>query len=157
MFFAKSKSDSVRTPDYILEWVTNTFGEWFDPTPFQLHFDPEKHQDGLVIPWKTTNYCNPPFSIAYKFLRKCYKEYKVGNITVFLCKTDLLGRKCFRGMCDIVFFHNKVRFPGYGDKPPRFSCCMLVFHAGADNKFLFFEELGGDEFVPATLKNVRTI
>ena len=145
MFYGvKSKSDSVRTPTYILDWVTKTFGEWFDPTPFEPHFDPSKHPNGLTIPWKTTNYCNPPFSIAFRFLRKCYEES--GKTIVFMCKLDLLGRKCFRGGCDIILFNNKVCFPGYENKPPRFMICLLVFHAKASNKFHFFEELNGREF-----------
>ena len=143
----KSNSDSVRTPENILNWVTETFGPYFDPTPYNPSYDPAKDTDGLVIPWQDVTYCNPPFSISYQFLKKCYKESKPGRVIVFLCKTDVLGIKTFTGGCDIVLFNKKVCFPGYSNKPPRFNCCLLVFHEHSDNKYYFFESLTGNEFV----------
>ena len=143
----KSSSDTVRTPDYILDWVTNTFGDYFDPTPFCPDFDPGKHVDGLEIPWKKLSYCNPPFSKASKFLRKCYQENKPSSkkTTIFLCKLELLGRIAFKGGCDIILFHKNVCFPPH-TKPPRFSTCLLVFHDNSNNNYMFFEDLTGNEF-----------
>ena len=144
---AKTATDSIRTPSHILEWVRDTFGDYFDPCPFNPVFNKDKHTDGRTIDWGPVTYVNPPFSIGYQFLKKTYVETRNGNskVVVFLGKLDLLGRKVFQGGCDIVLFHNRMIFPPF-DKPPRFLVVMLVFHAKSSNRIYFFEDLKGDEF-----------
>jgi len=145
--FAKSRTDSVRTPTYILDWMSKTYGpSYFDPCPLVENWSADKHTDGLAIDWKKINFVNPPFSKGSMFLKKVYKEAAQGRTIVFLCKTELTGRKCFRGMCDIIFFKTPVSFPGYGNKSPRFVCCLLLFHKNAQDKYFFFESLTGSEF-----------
>ena len=143
---ARSRTDSVRTPPHILSWMRETFGEYFDPCPYIEDWSADKHTNGLKIDWKDLNYVNPPFSKGFLFLKKAYKEVAKGKTIVFLCKTEMTGRKCFKGMCDIIFFKTPVSFPGYGGTPPRFVCCLLVFHKSACNKFFFYETLVGTEF-----------
>ena len=144
---AKTNTDSIRTPQHILTWVRDTFGDYFDPCPFNPGFDKNKHTDGRTIEWKPVTYVNPPYSIGYQFLKKCYTEIAAqhSNVIVFLGKLDLLGRKAFNGGCDIVLFRNRIIFPPF-DKPPRFLVVMLVFHPTSSNTVYFYEDLTGNEF-----------
>ena len=144
--YRKSKTDSVRSPKYIFDWVKATWGMYFDPCPFIENWSAEKHIDALKIDWESVNYVNPPFSRACRFIKKAYEQHAKGKTIIFLCKTELTGRKSFKGNCDIVFFKQPVCFPAYGGKAPPFVCCLLIFHPKSQNKFYFFEELLGDEF-----------
>lgn len=144
--YRKSKTDSVRSPDYIFEFVEKTFGLYFDPCPLVENWDPEKNQDGLEIEWGDVNFVNPPFSRGCRFLKKAYEQHEKGKTVIFLCKTEVTGRKSFAGNCDIVFFKKPVCFPGYAGRAPPFVCCMLIFHSKSQNKFFFFEDLEGGEF-----------
>jgi hypothetical protein len=142
----KSKTDSVRSPKYILDWVKKNWGMYFDPCPYVENWSSEKHTDGLKIEWGKVNYVNPPFSKSCSFLKKTYIEHTKGKIVVFLCKTSITGRKSFKGNCDIIFFRNAVCFPGYEGRPPPFVCCLLIFHPKSNNSFYIFEALVGNEF-----------
>lgn len=144
--FNKSKTDSVASPQFIMDWTRATFGTFFDPCPLIENWDPDKHTNGLAIEWGAVNYVNPPFSKACRFVKKAYEEYAKNKVIVLLCKTELTGRKTFKGLCDIVFFRKPVCFPKYKGKAPPFVCCLLVFHPRSANNFYFFEELSGKEF-----------
>ena len=51
--------NSVATPQYIKDKLTEHFGNMFDPCP--LNDNPEI--DGLSIQWKDMNFINPPYSV----------------------------------------------------------------------------------------------
>lgn len=40
--------------------------------------------DGLKMPWKKLNWCNPPFDTCAKWIKKAYEEQLQGNETVML-------------------------------------------------------------------------
>lgn len=44
----------------------------------------EGEQDGLELPWKKLNWCNPPFDECSKWIKKAYEEQQKGNETVML-------------------------------------------------------------------------
>ena len=141
MFYnVKSTTDSIRTPAHILQWVRTTFGDYFDPCPYNPQFDKTKHADGRTIEWKAVTFCNPPYSIGYQFLKKCYIEFEKGHTIVLLCKLGLLARKVFQRKCDVVLFRKRLIFPPH-KKPPRFMCMMLIFHKQYQNKLYFYEDL----------------
>lgn len=146
MYNERSRTDSVRTPQYICDWVEDTFGKYYDPCPLIPNWSPTQHKNGLTTEWEDINFVNPPFSKGYLFLKKAYTQATDGKIVIFLCKISLLGRKCFQGMCDIVLFKKQIAFPGYGGRVPRFVCCLLIFHKNNQDKYYFFEKLAGLEF-----------
>lgn len=40
--------------------------------------------NGLIVPWKKLNWCNPPFDECSKWIKKAYEEQQKGNETVML-------------------------------------------------------------------------
>jgi len=87
----QSKTNSVSTPQYLLDLLKNEFGPMFDPCPFNPHFDKNKDIDGLDIPWKKTNYCNPPYNFPKPWVVKAKREQRKGNTTILLLKLSCLG------------------------------------------------------------------
>jgi hypothetical protein len=126
----KSKTDSVRSPDYVLRYVENTWGTFFDPVPFCPDFDPERDPDALKICWKGVNYVNPPFSCPRKFLEKGHFLWKSQQlVSIFLAKTDILGSQYFHkliGDAELRFFNHHITFPGYDKRAP-FPCMLVIF------------------------------
>ena len=132
-----SKTNSVRTPRYILQWVRKKFGKIYDPVPFNPNFG-KGDKDALTTEWKKVNYVNPPFAQTVQFLKKSVEQWKKGRTVIFLCKLDTLGRQAFVPGCEIVLFKKPVIFPGY-DNVPRFSVCLLLYRAGKkSSKYSFF-------------------
>jgi|GEM_PF-2259675 len=73
-------SDDQSTPDDLFNALHKEFGFNFDPCPLGGH----KLFDGLRIPWKTRNFCNPPWSDIKKWVIKAIQEATQGNLTVML-------------------------------------------------------------------------
>ena len=59
-------------------WILNMFQTYFDVCP------PNPSFDGLNIPWKKFNYCNPPYSKKVPWIKKAIEEMHLGNTTVML-------------------------------------------------------------------------
>ncbi len=51
--------------------------------PADKHFI-EGVKDGLTEDWSKLNYCNPPFKVCDRWVKKAYKEWFKGNTTVLL-------------------------------------------------------------------------
>ena len=122
-----SATDSVQTPSFILDYIKDNYGEAFDPCPYIENFDLKTHQNGLMIPWKDLNYVNPPFSSAYRWVMKAYKEWKDHNKkTIILGKAYWLSRNyLMKIMHDIrVVGVGRTVFKGYNSKS-RF-CVILI-------------------------------
>ena len=135
-----AKKDSVKTPRYITNWVRKKFGKFYDPVPYNPHFDRTKHKDALTTEWKAVNFVNPPYSRAHMFVKKAVEQWKQKKTCVLLVKLDVLGRKFFSDAkgCEIVFFKERVAFVGHATAPP-FNVCLLLYRAGKrSSKYSFF-------------------
>lgn len=94
--------DDWATPPEFLEELKKEFGEMFDPCPLHSKFD------GLKIPWKKTNFINPPYSRKLKelFIRKAFEESKKGKICVMLLPVST-STKIFH---EIIYPNAELRF-----------------------------------------------
>ena len=113
-----SKNDDWATPEYILNWVRDEYGEFFDPCPFKHN---KEDWDGLKVEWKDVNYINPPYNNKDKiaFLNRAYEEYKKGKVCIVLIpsSTDLPS---FHDMilphATVLFSRGRVKFKGWNSK-----------------------------------------
>ena len=126
------KSDSVRTPEWLLDMIKKEFGEFYDPTPFNPDFNPLKDKDALKTDWGPVNFCNPPYSNVGPFMRKGNLEWRKGKTVIMLVKLDNLGtnysRRFVKG-AELRVLSEKISFPGYQGKA-RFSSVLLIWRAG---------------------------
>ena len=116
-----SKTNAVRTPDYILKYVRDSYGNYYDPCPFKLNFNPTIHRDGLSYDWPLNQwiFVNPPFNHLKKWVKKCYEQYQKGCKIILLAKTDLLNRKYFEPILihtRLLCFNHFLTFPGYKNR-----------------------------------------
>lgn len=74
----------------------------------------ERRQDGLVLPWNNTTYCNPPYSDIQPWINKASIEaQRNGNTSVLLIpdKPETKVTRLCRDMADtIVHMPFRVRF-----------------------------------------------
>ena len=126
----QSKTNSVSTPQYLLDLLKNEFGPMFDPCPFNPHFDKNQDIDGLDIHWKKTNYCNPPYNFPKPWVIKAKREQRKGNTTILLLKLSCLGTQYIKRLADTAelrIFSHSLFFPGYLGRA-RFTNILLIFH-----------------------------
>ena len=117
-------NQEAQTPPEVWEVLKEEWGEMFDPCP------PNPKFDGLSIPWKKINYCNPPYNQCKEWMIKCIEEFKKGNTTICLipcrCHTNWFHSYVLPYATTIKFVKNGVRFVGYKRKSP-FPVCIVVF------------------------------
>lgn len=113
-----SNVDDWATPDYILDWVRENYGEFYDPCPLGgINGD----FDGLKIAWSGINYVNPPYSrpLKDKFIMKAYEEHKRGIKSILLIPAST-DTKIFHEIlvpnCKILFIKGRVKFKGTNTK-----------------------------------------
>ena len=103
---SKTKSDVHITPDNVYELIEFYWGykkqDMFDPCPV----DPE--WDGLVIPWRPTNYLNAPYGLTQNFIEKAHLETLRGNTTVILYPTSKTDKPWFHQ--NVLAFDHEIRF-----------------------------------------------
>ena len=132
--------DSVRTPQYIIDYVKKHFGEYYDPCPYNPEFDKTKDKDGLLEDWGKVTYCNPPYSEVNKWVRKGHEEYKKGKTVIMLIKVRNLATiyaEKYMKEAEIVLLPKKIIFPGYKSYC-RFGSVMLIYRANkVSGKFRF--------------------
>ena len=146
MKYTPSATNSVHTPEYLLEYIEKTYGTFYDPCPFCKN----PKVNGLAMNWeeelktrkKDIVYCNPPYSKGKHWL---LKSIGYPNITVvYLIKNETLGSNYIRRLqkVDVVFIQPHVTFPGYS-KPARFSSLLLITGPTVTNsvKFLSLQSL----------------
>jgi hypothetical protein len=70
---------AAQTPDWLWSALEDVYGKFdFDPCPHAPTFN------GLSVPWKRLNYCNPPYNNVRAWIEKALQELKHGRATVFL-------------------------------------------------------------------------
>ena len=139
----RSKTDSVKTPAYILDMVKKEFGSvLMDPCPFNPEFDKSIHQDGVAhdFEWGAVSFVNPPYSNVKPWFRKAREQWKVGKTGGILCKLSNLGTqyaKLYTPGSENRVLTLKVKFDGY-DNTALFSNVFVIFRAGSPSNQLTF-------------------
>lgn len=92
--------------------------------------------NGLIMPWKTWTWCNPPYSRVADWLQKAHHEAVLGNSSVVLmfARTDT---KAFHqwalSASEIVFLKGRLRFIDPATKQPGMTApspsMLVVFDA----------------------------
>lgn len=133
-----SKTDSVRTPPYIVSYLKREFNveQFYDPVPYNDKFDPKKDKDALTTDWGPISFVNPPYSQVKKFFLKGVEQWKKGKTVIFLIKTDNLATEYFRKSgvgSEIWIISHRITFVGYEKSPnnTRFNSCIVVLRANS--------------------------
>ena|SRR3990167_6249305 len=63
-------------------WILDLLKDFFDVCP------PNHDFNGLEIPWKKRNYCNPPYSDKIPWIKKAIEEAKQDKMIVMLLPQD---------------------------------------------------------------------
>jgi transcriptional regulator with XRE-family HTH domain len=146
--FVKSQDVKLTPPDFV-EQVMSVLGEIeLDPCGHENSFVPANRQffekdDGLSQSWKAKAvFCNPPYSIADKFMRKAHAEWLSGSakcvIMLVPARTHTKVFSEIAGDADMIFLKNRLRF--WSDQqtplPERapFSSMMMIF--GGDKRVI---------------------
>lgn len=72
-----------------------------------------QNENGLIKPWTSWTWCNPPYSEIYKWYKKAYQEMVQGNSSVLLtfARTDTRAFHEFAiGATEICFLKGRLRF-----------------------------------------------
>ena len=110
-----SQNNDWKTPPHLLKIISDEFGKYFDPCPYQSKFD------GLTGSWGKVNYINPPYSTKLKsqFIHKSIEEFKKGNTCIILIPASTETRD-FKALWEVAkeirFLHKRVKFHGYNVK-----------------------------------------
>lgn len=111
--FYDKKNTSIATPDDLFEALDEEYNFDFDPCPF----DPSPKQDGLSIPWKTSNFVNPPYDDVSPWIDKAIREMELGHKSVFLipfrANTQYFTEKIFAYCTNVYLFAKRIKFKGY--------------------------------------------
>ena len=115
-----STTDSVKTPQYLLDYIVKRFGKFYDPCPYNINYNEKEHKNGLTGPWKDFNFCNPPFSRAMSFVKKAHYEFKHHKRkSIILGKCIWLSRDYSKDVmpdCELLLV-GKLKFVGYEKNP----------------------------------------
>jgi phage N-6-adenine-methyltransferase len=122
-------TDFYETPPEVFNYFNKEFNFNFDvcaeigtakcPDFYSL----ERGEDGLKLPWKHRNWCNPPYSNVVPWLRKGIEEMNQNNrFSVFLLKADP-STKWFHDLVypfasEIRFLKGRIRFVLKGEPAP---------------------------------------
>jgi len=115
----KPLSDYSKSPS----WIFKVFSGYFDVCPKNPTFD------GLSIPWKKRNYCNPPYSNKSPWIKKAIQEQKKGNITVMLLPHDTSSayyHDLIVPNAELLILRGRLRLDGKSH--PRFPSIFVIFH-----------------------------
>jgi len=141
--------DICLTPPDFVEQVLSVLGQIdLDPCGHENSFVPATRQffekdDGLSQEWKArTVFCNPPYSMAAKFMRKAHAEWLSGSARCVILLISL--HACSRifheiaGDADMILLNERLRFWS-GEPTPMperapFSSMVLIL--GGDEKVI---------------------
>ncbi len=107
-----SNNDDWETPQYILDSLTEEFGELYDPCPLKANFD------GLAIDWEPITYVNTPYNARdkAKFIKKAIREAEKCCLVILLIPANI-DTKDFTWLWNVAkeirFIKGRVKFKGY--------------------------------------------
>ena len=132
----QNHSDNWATPKWLYNELDKEFKFEFDPCPYCHTME----WDGLLIPWKASNFVNPPYSRKLKeaFVKKAIEESKLGKVCVVLIpvstSTTLFHDYIKPNAKEIRFIKGRVRFSGINTKgefvdnaPPMHDSMIVIF------------------------------
>ena len=146
--FVKSQDVKLTPPDFV-EQVVSVLGEIeLDPCGYPTSFVPATRQffekdDGLSQSWNAKAvFCNPPYSVADKFMRKAHAEWLSGSAKcVIMLVPARTYTKIFSeiaGDTDMFFLKNRMRFWSSERTPlperAPFSSVVMIF--GGDKRVI---------------------
>jgi len=113
-----------QTPKAVYDELNKEFMFDFDPCP------PNPTFDGLIIPWKYSNFVNPPYGREIsKWLKKGYEESLLGKTVVFLIasRTDTRWwhNYCMKAK-EIRFIKGRLKFGDAVNSAP-FPSAIVIF------------------------------
>jgi len=113
------------TPDSVYSKLDREFNFDFDPCPIN------HEHDGLKIPWRKSNFVNPPYGREIgNWIKKGYEEHLKGKIVVFLIpsRTDTKWWHDYIMKADeIRFIRGRLKFGGSKNSAP-FPSCIAIFN-----------------------------
>lgn len=119
----KSENQFWQTPLDVYSALDKEFKFDFDPCM------PTTLWDGLIIEWKQSNYCNPPYSRMKDWCKKAYEEYLKGKTVVMLIPSRTDTRYwhdyCMKAT-EIRFIKGRLKFQGAKHAAP-FPSCIIIF------------------------------
>lgn len=120
----------AETPEWLWRAMESVYGKFdFDPCPHNPKFD------GLAVPWKRLNYCNPPYADIRPWLAKAIEEASRGKGTVFLIPfrptAGYFQNLILPHARDMRILGENVAFRGYDQKMP---VRLVVFIIGKPKK-----------------------
>lgn len=129
----KASRDDWKTPAAAYRVLDAEFGFDYDPCPVKPKFN------GLAVEWGSVNYCNPPYSDLYAWVRKGYQEWLKGKTVVFLipARTDTRAWHEFilNKATEIRFVQGRLHFDD-GPKGARatFPSAIVVFDSESQRR-----------------------
>jgi hypothetical protein len=106
-----SSDQFARTPSWLLNRLTTTFGITYDACPSSPIID------GLTTPWEEFTYCNPPYNRIGQWLSKADNEWKERKVTsIFLIPVRLYAKymkPVLSGVTAIYFASHLIKFEEY--------------------------------------------
>jgi transcriptional regulator with XRE-family HTH domain len=146
--FVKSQDVRLTPPDFV-EQLVSVLGEIdLDPCSHPnslVHANRQffEQDDGLSREWNAkTVFCNPPYSVADKFMRKAHAEWLSGSagciIVLLPARTHTKVFSEIAGDADIIFLKNRMRFWS-AEKTPlpeRAPFSSMVMILGGDEGFI---------------------
>jgi transcriptional regulator with XRE-family HTH domain len=130
------------TPPDFVEQVVSILGQIeLDPCGHSNSFIPAARQyfeedDGLLQAWNAkTVFCNPPYSIAAKFMRKAHSEWLSGSakciVLLITLRTYTISFHDIAGYTDMIFLRDRLRFWSDQQTPlpdtAPFSSVIMIF------------------------------
>ncbi|KKN10502.1 hypothetical protein LCGC14_1035870 [marine sediment metagenome] len=112
-----------RTPKSVFQILDAEFRFEFDPCPQFPGFD------GLKKEWGRVNFVNPPFKNISEWMKKGWKEFRLGKTVVFLIpsRTDTKWWHDYvMRSSEIRFIKGRLRFSGSKTNAP-FPSAIVVF------------------------------
>lgn len=110
-----SKNDKVGTPKELVRAIKKNLqiSVVYDPCPMK----PIEGWDGLQGDWKSTTFCNPPYSEVEKWVDKAVAECKKGVHSLLLIPARTSSRywhnKVYPNSSRIWFLSGRIKFVGY--------------------------------------------
>ena len=135
VLFSHNKDDYI-TPDWLMDELKQEFDFQLDAcTDYNnYHAFPNgytKKENGLIQPWFTWTYCNPPYSEVALWVEKAHLEAEKGNYSVMLlpARTDTKWFHEFiytNPRCEVRFLKGRLKFKGT-KYPAPFPSMIVIF------------------------------
>jgi len=133
------KSSDYETPQDLFDKLSRQFAFELDvaaaPTNTKCERFYTEADNGLVQPWATVNWCNPPYGRGIeKWVKKALEEVRNHNTTVMLLPArvdtrwfhDLVLPNMDAGVITCTFIKGRLKFGG-AKHPAPFPCMILAF------------------------------